>query len=145
MCFDQTAVLRCWQHSVQTAGIEVARRWCRTAVSCSSPGDTRRTPGQVSWWRVRTVCRRLIRVGVDGCNLHDRWQWRVPPTTACSPWRLRDDELTQRWWRMCQVLSRPGRWSCRVAEPTGATSFESLSHSTDVRSPPAKHWHRYVK
>ena len=38
------------QRSVPTAGVEVVRRWCRTAVSCNSPGDTRWTPERASWW-----------------------------------------------------------------------------------------------
>ena len=58
------------RHSVPTAGGEVARYWCRTAVSCSSPGDMKWTPGQASWWRTdkKLSCRketvRLLRQSV---------------------------------------------------------------------------------
>jgi len=48
------------QRSAPTAGIEVVRRWCRTAVSCNSPGDTRWTPGRASWWHSRTMIRLLV-------------------------------------------------------------------------------------
>jgi len=67
------------QRSASIAGVEVVRRWCRTAVSCNSPGDTRWTPERASWWHSRTTIGLLV---VTGCNRSDRRPWHGPPATA---------------------------------------------------------------
>ena len=53
------------QRSALTGGDEVVYRWCRTAVSCSSPDDTRWTPGRASWWHwhSRTTAINFQHVG----------------------------------------------------------------------------------
>ena len=57
------------QRSAPTAGVKVVRRWCRTAVSCNSPGDTRWTPGRASWWHWEY--RKLI------CKLRRPYELRL--------------------------------------------------------------------
>ena len=75
------------QRSAPTAGFELVRRWCRTAVSCSSQGDMRWTPGQSSWWHSRTTIGLLVGAGIAGCNRSDTWLWHGPPVTAHGLWQ----------------------------------------------------------
>lgn len=98
-----------------------------TAMSCSSPDDTRQMPGQVS---CATVCGLLVGVSVGGSR-RDRRQWRVPPTTSCGCWRLWDYEL--RWQHVPNtVTSRQMILSSSWANKPRA---EPLTRSTDACSP----------
>ena len=58
---------------------KVVHRWCHKAVSYSSPGDTRWTPGKESWWHSWTANGLLVWAGAADCSRSE-----TPETWAAS-------------------------------------------------------------
>jgi len=105
---------------------EVVLRWSRTAVSCSSPGDTRWTLGRATWWHSRTTTGLLVGASVASCSRSDRWPWHGPPATAHALWQHRGRKRCPRWRRKCRALGRCGTRPCPKADSSRATTAASL-------------------
>jgi len=93
-----------------TARCAVAHRWCRTAVSCSSPGGPRWTPGPASWWHARITSGPLVKARAADCSRINVW---VQHKRKCELTSIHDNILSSvsekcgRSWILLTTILKP--------------------------------------
>jgi len=107
-------------HSGQTAAGSWDVPWCRRTVSCSSPGDTKWTPGPASLRPQLTWIGRAVGAAVAGSSHCDTQPPPVQTATADCRWRLQGHAPSLRRWYVSTPLAllRRQLWPAAGENPT---------------------------